>query len=164
MIAIPGADFPFTVSGTEIEGGDRAGVDVQYPWETRPARNHSHVVTIPPFHIDRTGVTNAQYQQFLDATHYRPGDSHNFLAAWDWSDPRHPHHRGLGRQTRHLGVAGGCARLRELGRQAAAQRLGNGNTRPRAWTDENTRGATRSTPAGCRPPRPRETDYRPPRT
>jgi len=93
MIAIPGAVFPFTVSRTEIEGGDKAGVDVQYPWEKQPGRNHSHLVTIPPFHIDRTEVTNAQYQQFIEATHYRPDDSHNFLAVWDWSDPRHPHYR-----------------------------------------------------------------------
>jgi formylglycine-generating enzyme required for sulfatase activity len=93
MVAIPGADFTFTVSGTEIEGGDMAGVDVQYPWETLPGRNHSHVVTIPPFYIDRTEVTNAQYQQFMDAAHYRPADSHNFLKDWDWSDPQHPQYR-----------------------------------------------------------------------
>jgi formylglycine-generating enzyme required for sulfatase activity len=74
MVAIPGADFPFIVSGTEIEGGDMAGVDVQYPWETLPGRNHDHVVTIRPFYIDRTEVTNA-------------------LKDWDWSDPRHPRYR-----------------------------------------------------------------------
>jgi formylglycine-generating enzyme required for sulfatase activity len=93
MVAIPGAAFPFTVSGTEIEGGDSAGVDVQYPWETQPSRNHSHVVTMPPFYIDRTEITNAQYQQFMDSTQFRPADSHNFLNDWDWSDPRHPHYR-----------------------------------------------------------------------
>jgi formylglycine-generating enzyme required for sulfatase activity len=92
MVAIPGANFPFTVSGTEVEGGDKAGVDVQYPWETQPGRNHSHVVAIPPFYIDRTEVTNAQYQQFMDADHYHPADSHNFLKDWDWSDPQHPHY------------------------------------------------------------------------
>lgn len=93
MVAVPGADFPFTVSGTEIEGGDRAGVDVQYPWEKQPGRNHSQTVAIRPFYIDRTEVTNAQYQRFIDATHYHPADGHNFLKDWDWSDPRHPHYR-----------------------------------------------------------------------
>jgi formylglycine-generating enzyme required for sulfatase activity len=93
MVAIPGARFPFTVSGTEIEGGDMAGVDVQYPWETLPGRDHSHPITIRPFYIDRTEVTNAQYQRFVDATGYRPDDSHNFLKDWDWSDARHPHYR-----------------------------------------------------------------------
>jgi formylglycine-generating enzyme required for sulfatase activity len=93
MIAIPGAYFTFTVSGTEIEGGDMAGVDVQYPWETLPGRDHDHVISVQPFYIDRTEVTNAQYQQFTDATGYRPADGQNFLKDWDWSDPRHPHFR-----------------------------------------------------------------------
>jgi formylglycine-generating enzyme required for sulfatase activity len=93
MVAIPGADFAFIASGTEIEGGDTAGVDVQYPWETQPGRNHDHVVAIRPFYIDRTEVTNAQYQQFMDAAGYQPADSHNFLKDWDWSNPRHPHYR-----------------------------------------------------------------------
>ena len=92
MVAVPGADFLFTVSGTEIEGGDMVGVDVQYPWETQPGRDHSHVVTIKPFYLDRTEVTNAQYQQFMDATGYRPSDSHNFLKDWDWSRRQHPRH------------------------------------------------------------------------
>lgn len=93
MVAIPGADFTFTVGGTEIEGGDRDGVDVQYPWEKLPGRHHRHVVTIRPFFIGRTGVTNAEYQRFMDATHYRPGDGHNFLKDWDWSAPARPRHR-----------------------------------------------------------------------
>jgi formylglycine-generating enzyme required for sulfatase activity len=93
MVAVPGADFRFTVSGTEIEGGDMAGVDVQYPWESLPRRAHDHVITIRSFYLDRTNVTNAQYQRFLDAGGYRPADDHNFLRDWDWSDPQHPRYR-----------------------------------------------------------------------
>ncbi|MBO0885467.1 MAG: SUMF1/EgtB/PvdO family nonheme iron enzyme, partial [Mycobacterium sp.] len=93
MVAIPGADFPFNVSGTEIEGGNMAGVDVQYPWERQPGRYHSQVVAIRPFYIDRAEATNAQYQKFMDATHYRPADMHNFLKDWDWSNPQHPQYR-----------------------------------------------------------------------
>lgn len=37
----------------------------------RPA----HVVTVKPFFIDRTEVTNAQYQKFIDATGYAPPPS-----------------------------------------------------------------------------------------
>lgn len=44
----------------------------------RPA----HVVTIKPFFIDRTEVTNSQYQKFIDATGYRPPPS--------WQGPRFP--------------------------------------------------------------------------
>ncbi|SEP21119.1 formylglycine-generating enzyme family protein [Amycolatopsis saalfeldensis] len=93
MVAIPAADFPFTVSGTEIEGPDGFGVDVQYPWESRPARNHSHVLSIRAFHIDRTEVTNEQYRQFLAATGYHPRDDHNFLKDWDWPAARQPRYR-----------------------------------------------------------------------
>ena len=29
----------------------------------------------------------------MDATHYRPADSHNFLKDWDWSNLRDPRYR-----------------------------------------------------------------------
>ena len=94
MVAVPGADeFPFTVQGTEIEGGNDPGVDVQYPWETQPNRYHATTMAIKPFYLDQTEVTNAEYQSFMDATRYRPKDMHNFLKDWDWSDPSHPHYR-----------------------------------------------------------------------
>jgi formylglycine-generating enzyme required for sulfatase activity len=35
-----------------------------------------------PFYIDRTPVTNRQFQHFLAATRYRPRDDHNFLRHW----------------------------------------------------------------------------------
>ncbi|HKS97822.1 MAG TPA: SUMF1/EgtB/PvdO family nonheme iron enzyme [Terriglobia bacterium] len=82
MILIPGGDFDFKVQGMEIAGGDEVGVDVQYPWEDSPRRHHEHYLAIRPFYFDRFPVTNAQFKQFLDATHYHPRDDHNFLRDW----------------------------------------------------------------------------------
>jgi gamma-glutamyl hercynylcysteine S-oxide synthase len=93
MVAISGGTFQFTVGGTEIEGGTEPGVDVQYPWESQPSYTHSHQMTINTFYLDKTEVTNLQYQAFMDATNYRPKDMHNFLLDWDWSNPSHPHYQ-----------------------------------------------------------------------
>jgi formylglycine-generating enzyme required for sulfatase activity len=82
MIRIPGGSFIFKVSGTEIEGGGNPGVDVQYSWEDTPRRFHEHAMQIAPFFIDKYPVTNAQFKQFLDATHYAPRDPLNFLRDW----------------------------------------------------------------------------------
>ena len=82
MVRIPGGDYDFQVSGIEIEGGNDPGVDVQYPWEDSPRRYHRHRMQIHSFYIDRTPVTNAEFADFLNATHYHPKDDHNFLRAW----------------------------------------------------------------------------------
>ncbi len=82
MVRIPGGSFVFRVRGTEIEGGSMNGVDVQYPWEDSPRRFHEHTMTIKPFFIDKFPVTNAQFKQFLDTTHYAPRDRGNFLRDW----------------------------------------------------------------------------------
>jgi formylglycine-generating enzyme required for sulfatase activity len=83
MIKIPGGQFDFRVSGTEIEGGGNVGVDVQYPWEDSPRRFHEHVMEIKPFFIDKFPVTNEQFKRFVNATHYAPRDSINFLRDWN---------------------------------------------------------------------------------
>jgi len=88
MIAIPPTDFDFQVNGIEVEGGNDPGVDVQYPWENAPRRTHHHRIRLHAFYIDRTPVTNAEFKRFLDATHYRPADDHNFLR--DWTDGAFP--------------------------------------------------------------------------
>ena len=88
MVRIPGGHFIFKVRGTEIEGGSMNGVDVQYPWEDTPRRFHEHVMEIKPFFIDKFPVTNAQFKQFLDATHYAPRDPANFLH--DWTNGSYP--------------------------------------------------------------------------
>jgi formylglycine-generating enzyme required for sulfatase activity len=82
MVFIPGASFEFRVSGVEIEGGNDIGVDVQYPWEDSPRRHHLKTVDIKPFYIDKYPVTDLEFEKFLDATHYRPEDAHNFLRDW----------------------------------------------------------------------------------
>ncbi len=88
MIKIPGSNFVFRTRGTEIEGNSMNGVDVQYPWEDSPRRFHEHTMTIKPFFIDKFPVTNAQFKQFLDATHYAPRDPGNFLR--DWKNGSYP--------------------------------------------------------------------------
>jgi iron(II)-dependent oxidoreductase len=88
MVKIPAGDFEFTVSGVEIEGGNDVGVDVQMPWENSPRRQHSHLMHMKSFYIDRYPVTNADYKRFLDATHYYPKDDHNFLQ--DWKNGNYP--------------------------------------------------------------------------
>ena len=82
MVMIPGGPFLFKVIGTEIEGGANPGVDVQYPWEDSPRRFHERQMQVAPFFIDKFPVTNAQFKQFLDAAHYAPKDSINFLRDW----------------------------------------------------------------------------------
>jgi formylglycine-generating enzyme required for sulfatase activity len=87
MVAIAAAEFDFAVHGVEIEGQTWEGLDVQYPWETSARRAHRGRVRIGAFHIDRYPVTNAQYQAFLDASHYRPRDDHNFVRHWERGAP-----------------------------------------------------------------------------
>jgi iron(II)-dependent oxidoreductase len=82
MVKILGGAYDFKVEGTEIEGAASNMVDVQYPWEPTPRRFHEHTMEIKPFFIDKYPVTNAQFKQFLDATHYVPKDSINFLRDW----------------------------------------------------------------------------------
>jgi formylglycine-generating enzyme required for sulfatase activity len=82
MLRIEGGPYDFQVSGIMIEGKNEIGVDVQYPWEDSPRRYHQRAMTMSPFFIDKYPVTNAQFKKFLDATHYRPNDDHNFLKTW----------------------------------------------------------------------------------
>lgn len=88
MVYISGAQFDFRVSGVMIEGGNDIGVDVQYPWEDSPRRQHHHEIDIKPFYIDQYPVTNAEFKKFLDATGYQPEDRHNFLK--DWKNGTYP--------------------------------------------------------------------------
>jgi formylglycine-generating enzyme required for sulfatase activity len=88
MIYIPGGKYDFRVSGVMIEGGNDIGVDVQYPWENAPRRQHDHEVDIKPFYIDKYPVTNGEFKTFLDAAHYNPEDRHNFLK--DWKNGTYP--------------------------------------------------------------------------
>ena len=82
MVEIPAADFDFVVGGVEVEGQTWAGVDVQYPWEDTPRRGHRRRMVMKRFFIDRTPVTNKQFQDFVQAARYAPRDAHNFLRDW----------------------------------------------------------------------------------
>ena len=88
MVRIPGGAFVFKVHGTEIEGGDDPGVDVQFPWEDTPRRFHEKAMQVAPFFIDKFPVTNAEFKRFLDATHYAPKDAGDFLR--DWKNGSYP--------------------------------------------------------------------------
>jgi formylglycine-generating enzyme required for sulfatase activity len=88
MVAIPAGRFDFKVHGVMVEGGNQAGVDVNYPWEDAPRRFHDHSMEIKRFFIDRAPVTNRQFKSFLDATHYHPVDDANFLK--DWTNGAYP--------------------------------------------------------------------------
>lgn len=82
MVSIPAAEYDFVVGGIEIEGQTWDGVDVQYPWEPSPRRDHRRRMKIAAFHIDRHPVTNVEFKRFLDASGYAPRDAHNFLRDW----------------------------------------------------------------------------------
>ena len=79
MVKIPAASYHFDVSGIEIEGSNQAGVDVQYPWENSPRRNHQSIIQVKSFYIDKYPVTNLEFKKFVDSSHYHPRDDHNFL-------------------------------------------------------------------------------------
>jgi formylglycine-generating enzyme required for sulfatase activity len=82
MVKVPAIKFEFVVQGVEIEGGNLAGVDFQYPWENAPRRYHRHAMQVPAFFIDKYPVTNAAFKRFLEASGYHPKDDHNFLKDW----------------------------------------------------------------------------------
>ncbi|WP_205686266.1 formylglycine-generating enzyme family protein [Chitinophaga parva] len=84
MVAIPGVkNYQFKTQGVMIEGNDLPdGIGVQHPWEAHPARSQTHGMDIDPFYMDKYPVTNKQFKAFLDATHYRPADEHNYLKDW----------------------------------------------------------------------------------
>jgi iron(II)-dependent oxidoreductase len=88
MVRIPGGEFSFTVRGTAIEGADGIEADVQYPWENSPRNEHQQVMSIGAFWMDKYPVTNGQFKQFLDASHYHPQDDGNFLR--DWKNGTYP--------------------------------------------------------------------------
>ncbi|MBW8807736.1 MAG: SUMF1/EgtB/PvdO family nonheme iron enzyme [Lysobacter sp.] len=88
MVEIPAGEFDFVVGGIEIEGQTWEGVDVQYPWEDSARRNHRKRMSMQRFFIDRTPVTNAQYQGFVQASGYAPRDAHNYLRDWLDGAPR----------------------------------------------------------------------------
>ena len=88
MVEVPAGRFHFKVRGTEMEGGNKLGMDVAYPWEAMPTRFHEHYLDLKRFFVDRTLVTNRQFKAFVDAAHYHPKDDANFLK--DWANGTYP--------------------------------------------------------------------------
>jgi gamma-glutamyl hercynylcysteine S-oxide synthase len=84
MIDIPAAHaYSFESVGVMIEGKELpTALGIQHPWEPHAARSQTHVMDIPSFYIDQYPVTNEQFKQFMDATHYHPADDYNFLKYW----------------------------------------------------------------------------------
>lgn len=80
MCRIPGGRFTMHVRHNVahcMEGACYGGQAGHHD-KTHPAQHF----WLDPFLIDRTEVTNAQYREFLTATHWRPADLAGFLATW----------------------------------------------------------------------------------
>jgi len=76
--------YKFENKGIEIEGDDAHGVDVQFPWEQHPQKEHSHTLSVGPFYMDKTPVTSTRYAQYIQATGYQPHDkSGTWLKQWN---------------------------------------------------------------------------------
>ncbi|HVS97269.1 MAG TPA: SUMF1/EgtB/PvdO family nonheme iron enzyme [Puia sp.] len=69
MVRIPAGSFRF-----EETHGDEF---IPYP-----KQDVDSTFSMPAFLMDRFPVTNADFKRFLDATHYRPADTTNFLRHW----------------------------------------------------------------------------------
>ena len=69
MVLIPGGIFTFKISKTNSF--------IPYPDFI-----HGVEVTVSPFFMDKTPVTNAQFKEFLDIANYKPSDPMNFLKHW----------------------------------------------------------------------------------
>ena len=112
--------FTFRVMGSEIEDGccgdaykggyyDKLGVDVMYPWEKAPRRQHSHTFdagepAVAPFRIDATQVTNEAYAKF-DRSGYRPPSTQNYLRHWVGQGARrHPAPNTAQQPVRWVGI------------------------------------------------------------
>lgn len=88
-LLVPGGNFNFTVTGNAIECFDPfCPVDVQFAWEDRPHRRHSHQVEVASLWADQHLVTDAQFAAFLVESGWMPSDQTNFLRHWvDMDDP-----------------------------------------------------------------------------
>ena len=85
MKFIQGTDkYLFESRGVMIEGNPLPkAVGVQHPWEAHPSRNQKHLMKIPSFYMDIYPVTNKEFKEFLDQTHYHPADEFDFLKDWE---------------------------------------------------------------------------------
>ncbi|SEN88663.1 Sulfatase-modifying factor enzyme 1 [bacterium A37T11] len=84
MVLIPAVKgYNFESKGIMIEGDELPeSVGIQHPWEKHPARSQKHVMDIDSFYMDQFPVTNRQFKEFMDSSHYQPKDTINFLSDW----------------------------------------------------------------------------------
>jgi iron(II)-dependent oxidoreductase len=85
MVLIPGDTYHFVAKGLipqgdQLPGGE--GVDVQFPWEPWPRREHEHTMQLHDIYMDVFPVTNADYKAYLEATGYRPQVDQAWLQHW----------------------------------------------------------------------------------
>jgi iron(II)-dependent oxidoreductase len=69
MVAIPAGSFKFSTTN-----GDAF---IPYPTEKEDS-----ILKMPAFYMDKYPVTNAAFQKFMEASHYKPSDSNRFLMHW----------------------------------------------------------------------------------
>ena len=120
MVRIPAGEFEFQVAGIEIEGSNEIGVDVQYPWENSPRRNHRATLTMKSFYIDRYAVIERGVQEVHGHGEVPTQGRPQLLEGLE--ERRLPGR--LGEQAGDVGVARRRASVCGLGGQAAAARMG----------------------------------------
>lgn len=69
MVKIPGGTFKFH----STHGDD---------FISYPDYNQDSTYTMPDYYMDKYPVTNKEFKKFIDATHYQPLDTNNFLKHW----------------------------------------------------------------------------------
>ena len=116
----PRRRFQFQGQGIEIEGFNDIGVDVQYPWEelTAPLSRalHAHRSLLHrQVSRDQRGVQKIPRSDSL------PSQRRVELLR-DWKNGEYP--SGWAEQARHVGLTGGRPRVRRVGGQATAARVG----------------------------------------
>lgn len=88
MVFVPETEITMNLSHKTIECGCYPDPEVDpSEWESRffkmgQVEHRIGPLTVGPFFIDETEVTNAQFKTFLDATDYQPKEPKNFLKHW----------------------------------------------------------------------------------
>lgn len=83
MVALPGGSFTMRVAHERRECGCLpvgASDDIMWGWFYKDVVAHALDVTLAPFAIKRTAVTNAEMLAFVHEANYRPRDPEAFLA------------------------------------------------------------------------------------
>jgi len=71
-----------------VVGDEYFGVDVQFPWESQPERNHQKILDLGPLLMDQDLVTNQDFSDYLEVSGYQPSDNFNFLKHWEHGRPK----------------------------------------------------------------------------